>query len=603
MALLSCCTLFAYSGLELGPKYHLTEPAAGALGGQSLFWIRGNAATPMPSFAYHTLIGGGRHAVSDDLVRWRSLPSSTVASPTGGVGVVGDHVAARGATLASVFSNDGLSLWLSEDEALTEWSQYGSSAVLSRNLIPSTLKPGFLGSSAVWSATTNATTRFYALVASSVCPDGTLAWCGAATPNATQATLLFASEDLVTWKFVSQFFTAAAPSASGAHLSSVDTFALENGVQVLMTRATDGTLEWSLGSLSPSTMTFAPVADVSTSADKGSVVFGAASLRDPFGRRVQLAWANISDALYVQTLPRTIAPRATGLAFAPLRSAVWTLHSGAARVPLARQNLAPGATVDLSADLAFAPLQLHLAFELALPRCASGAFERAPSVTIEVLGGLAAGGATIVVAQAPVAPAPAPATCTSLPIASGSDTSGVGVVAPIAMNATLFGIEGARLCQSYCCANPQCEFFTFTDPQPGTGGKQHVCYLKGGKGGVVPGGPGCTGGSDPSAGHCWSGARAGVPRPPMVLTVNGVESALADNTPPPLTNTTASTTWTALLDVFVDGAIVEVFANDGAVAQTLSTAGAIAATYSIGASSSTTKALAHASLSAWKMAV
>ena len=89
----------------------------------------------------------------------------------------------------------------------------------------------------------------------------------------------------------------------------------------------------------------------------------------------------------------------------------------------------------------------------------------------------------------------------------------------------------------------------------------------------------------------------------MVLTVNGVESALADNTPPPLTNTTASTTWTALLDVFVDGAIVEVFANDGAVAQTLSTAGAIAATYSIGASSSTTKALAHASLSAWKMAV
>eukprot|EP00658_Telonema_sp_P-2_P048149 TRINITY_DN36635_c0_g1_i2.p1 TRINITY_DN36635_c0_g1~~TRINITY_DN36635_c0_g1_i2.p1 ORF type:complete len:227 (+),score=42.38 TRINITY_DN36635_c0_g1_i2:152-832(+) len=168
-----------------------------------------------------------------------------------------------------------------------------------------------------------------------------------------------------------------------------------------------------------------------------------------------------------------------------------------------------------------------------------------------VLGGSANKGATV-----GLYPQPSQAfngTCRNQTIVNNSDSSGPYVGnSPIIMAPGTFGMAGAEVCRELCCAEQDCQRFTYTDPQPG--GSEHYCWLKGGAGQLLPGGCG-------KDGHCWSGELVHVepasPAAPIRMEVNmanpyNLSGVVIDQN-----------VVSVLLDIFVDGAVIEVFANDG----------------------------------------
>lgn len=169
----------------------------------------------------------------------------------------------------------------------------------------------------------------------------------------------------------------------------------------------------------------------------------------------------------------------------------------------------------------------------------------------------------------PPAPPP-PATCASHPIENNTDTSGNGIpgYSPHVMNASIFGLEGAAQCRQLCCNTTGCVRWTFSDPQPGS--TDHDCWLKDGSGSMVFPATAC----GPLVGaHCWAGELQSPPPPPPFLAVPRPLSVSVNGDPG--VNITDSSRGqagggraTAVVDVFVDGGLLEVFANDGEVSAT-----------------------------------
>lgn len=164
----------------------------------------------------------------------------------------------------------------------------------------------------------------------------------------------------------------------------------------------------------------------------------------------------------------------------------------------------------------------------------------------------------------PPPPAPPPP-CDTGTIVNNSDTTG-DIIKTISMNESVSGKVGAMACQALCCGTAGCAQWTYTDPQPGS--SAHDCWLKSAGGALVPDGSCKAGG-----GHCWSGELAKKAPPsftrvptPLALSVNGgPKMNITDYADAGLGN---NGTVTALVDLFVDGSVLEVFANDGQSAVT-----------------------------------
>ena len=169
----------------------------------------------------------------------------------------------------------------------------------------------------------------------------------------------------------------------------------------------------------------------------------------------------------------------------------------------------------------------------------------------------------------PPAPPP-PATCASHAIENNTDTSGNGIpgFSPHVMNVSTFGLDGAALCRQLCCDTAGCARWTFTDPQPGSA--DHDCWLKDGSGSMVFPATAC----GPLVGaHCWAGELQSPPPPPPFLAVGrplrvSVNGDQGVNITDSSRGQAGGGRATAVVDVFVDGGVLEVFANDGEVSAT-----------------------------------
>ena len=531
----------------------------------------------------------------------------------------------------------GLSVWTSKDENLTSWAalESGSCAgtsgpttgMICPALVPESLNAGYIGDSFAWTEDSLQQRTVYVLTGSNVCPNASAPWCGYGAAGATPQALLFSSTNLVNWTFVSQFWAGAAPGRLPKNrVDTPVTYALKDGRQAFVWLANQTTY-WMVGTLNRTTMRFSAAIE---GREDGGAFFCSQSLSDPLGRRVQFGWlklegGGIEGYSGAQSLPRevivdpTAAKGTGGLWFRP-HAAIWTLHSGAAFSALVDAGVT-STPLSLTAALVGAlarPVQMHLRFIVTIdvaPGATGGA------LLIDLLGGTALGGATLTLERSS-APTPMPRNCTAGAIVDGADTRGAGLsVVPFA--STDVGMAGALKCRALCCANPQCGGFTFSDPQPGTAGKVHDCWLKGGDAAVVPGAT-CNGTKGTTAGHCYSGVVPATPPRAKVLALrvvgNGVDISvpLAARVTEVLAGVTArgasagadaALTAAALLDVFIDGAIVEVFANDGEGVVSLSLTGATVAEYAVVATSAgaaggavaVATAAPRVSLTAWGM--
>lgn len=163
----------------------------------------------------------------------------------------------------------------------------------------------------------------------------------------------------------------------------------------------------------------------------------------------------------------------------------------------------------------------------------------------------------------PLPPTPPPPACTATTIYNNSDSTGNYVgKSPYPMN-TSTGQSGAAECRSLCCATAGCAAWTFTDPQPGS--TSHLCWLKDGSATVFP--------SSCGDGHCWSGGTV-PPTPSRPLSPVRHALSVGVNSLAPILVTDADEglaldSAAAIVDVFVDGMVAEVFANDGEASVTV----------------------------------
>jgi hypothetical protein len=568
------------------------------------------------------------HATSPDMVRWTRMARTGIKGSSGGgvatpAGFVGaDGAPWRAVTLASVPAYPprrpavGLSVWHSEDAHLANWTVYdpgpggggcagttsGSSGVVCPALVPDQVRAGYIGDNYVWKEEApplSGNWTYYALSGTNKCPV-VEPWCGYAFEDATPQALLFSSPDLAAWRFESVFWDgedAAAISGGKNRMDTPDTFAVPGtdpelqAVVWLASGADGGNTVWMTGPLARSgsggsNMSFSNVT-AHGDVDSGSLVCSQ-SFTDPLQRRVLFGWVALAvegqPYSGAQTMPRQVvdlnrrganpnfAPGALG--FEPLEE-VWELH-GAAATPPPFNATASDAPTSLDAALAAAkvpPLHHHLQVDLSLLAPPAGV--DGVEAVVHVLGGQQKGGVSIAVAATAVvpprtpAPTPKPVPCTAGEIYNGTDNKGTDI-SSVSMNVSVFGMEGARQCQQLCCqmtAPTRCMAWTYSDPQPGSGGKKHDCFLKSSSSLVK---------SACGDGHCWSGQVAApppAPTPPpspppaLLLRVNG-GAALGLHS-----NGAAFDVSSRLgvrLDIFVDGGVVEVFANGGEHAVTAS---------------------------------
>ena len=216
----------------------------------------------------HTGSHAWGHGRSPDLVRWKRMNNSGVCGSTsGGVTIVpGElqkHTGWRGAILVSAPSMSatgnmsvGLHLYTSSDEHLEHWTRYqptvpspnGDDCVICPHLVPDWTHAGNIGDTYVFAeppwdkrVPSGQKRTFYVLSGSNICgPDDNKGhWCGYA--KGTPQSLLFSSEDLVSWEFRNVFWRGPFTGPSGHTLSSrhgslytPDTFTLPDGRQVLI---------------------------------------------------------------------------------------------------------------------------------------------------------------------------------------------------------------------------------------------------------------------------------------------------------------------------------------------------------------------------------
>ena len=560
------------------------------------------------------------HATSPDMVSWtrrnrtgiKGSSGGGVATPAGFVGA--DGAPWRAAALASVpvypprVPAVGLSVWHSQDDHLASWTVYeggscpgttsNTSGVICPEMVPHAVRAGYIGDNYVWKEETppNAGNwTYFAVVGTNKCPPA-VPWCGYAYADATPQALLFRSPDMSHWTFESVFWDGegdAHITGGKTHMDTPDTFAVPKspGLQAVTWLAAGQTV-WMTGTRSTNGSTFVPTAHGML--DSGGALVCTQSFTDALQRRVMFGWVKLAvpgqPYTGAQTMPRKIvdlgststgAPARPGFAqgslgFVPLEN-VWMLHGAYTALP-PRNATAGDTPMVLDAVLATAgisPLHAHLRVDLSLlppPVGTTGV-----AATVHVLGGHAKGGVTVAATASPPspppptpAPTPKPPACTAGQVYNSTDNGGSDMKM-IAMNASVFGMEGARQCQALCCSTAGCMGWTYTDPQPGTGGLKHDCFLKS---------TSALKKSSCGDGHCWSGELAATPPPapppppppsPLLLRVNGgaplalhAFDAAADD----------SSRLGVRLDVFVDGAVVEIFANEGEHAITSSADGA-----------------------------
>ena len=374
----------------------------------------------------------------------------------------------------------------------------GQTGAICPGMVPAAVLAGYIGDNYAWQETApDGTPAFFVLTGSNKCP-AAKPWCGYGFDRATPQALLFRSTDLITWKFQSVFWSGA--PRPGNRVDTPDTFVLDDGSQAFLW-LTGGRTVWMRGSFDRSTYTFAET-------DHGIVDVGSficqQSVTDSLGRRVQFGWIGVSGPGWsgAQSLPRTISvsTKAQRVVF-NAHPALWTLHG--VRSDVSPATLATGQSDDLTAVVGGlgGGTKYHLRIEITLP-----AAPPAVSVTLNVLGGHGHGGSSVTVTTIP----DSRPTCPAGPIVNSSDSTADYYVgsSPYTLDPDVSGMAGAVQCQRLCCSTPRCSRFTYTDPQPG--GNGHLCWLKGGPGGLVPNAPACAGGS---AGHCWSGL-VGKPPPP-----------------------------------------------------------------------------------------
>ena len=385
------------SSLPGRPLYHFTRESGEMNDPNGLLWKR----LPDGEIEYHMFHQHGDaschgfdhtgshawgHARSPDLVRWTRMKNSGVCGSTsGGItlvpGELQRHTGWRGAILVSAPSMQaignmsvGLHLYTSSDEHLENWTRYepsvpspnGDNCVICPSLVPDETNAGNIGDTYVFadppwwkplSAASGEQNRtFYVLSGSNICSpeENGGHWCGfgAGTPQS----LLFASEDLINWRFKNVFWrgpfigTNGKPLKAHGSLYTPDTFQLPDGRQVLI-YLMQGTL-WQIGTFDAENGTFTaepapPPANIKSlgAPSRESETAGATagreqglgscgqSLTDAKGRRVQFGWQHISLGVTsgAQSLPRVITATSGssgrgGLLFSPLPELA-TLHN------------------------------------------------------------------------------------------------------------------------------------------------------------------------------------------------------------------------------------------------------------------------------------
>lgn len=454
------------------------------------------------------------HARSPDLVHWTRMKNSGVCGSTsGGVtlvpGELQRHTGWRGAILVSAPSmkaignmSVGLHLYTSSDEHLENWTRYepsvpsanGDNCVICPSLVPDDTHAGNIGDTYVFADPPwwqpldpggKESRTFYVLSGSNICSpeENGGHWCGfgAGTPQS----LLFASQDLVNWRFKNVFWRGpflgidGKPLKGRGSLYTPDTFELPDGRQVLI-YLMQGTL-WQIGTFDAENGTFTAEtsrgAGVATGANprvtpdrvSGTAVAGATSgheqglgscgqsLTDAKGRRVQFGWQHISLGVTsgAQSLPRVItaAPAGSvggGLLFSPLPE-LGNLHNDSSHfaktITVApSDDLGPGrryTMLDPDVIDQQTGLHHHLKLNVTLSAEASGNFSLCvqcddghPGVAISVLVDASAGASAVAVSLGGMTQPFALLATGAGPVGDGVDDRGLG--ATVTVSADVF---------------------------------------------------------------------------------------------------------------------------------------------------------------------
>ena len=362
---------------------------------------------------------------------------------------------------------------------------------------------------------------------------------------------------------------------------------------------------WQVGALDKNTSTFTPKQvkgrPLMGCADRGSMFCQQSLTAADDGSRVSFGWIRLSipgaDWDGAQTLGRVVTADEFGLVYTPL-PALATLHSDFQFLRNQPVVAAAGAPEPVGvAALSSWRGRLHAKLDLQLVDATAGpdrmdageATAAAANTSSRVSLSLLGGDVTITMEYAVVLPPPPPPSppkpCSAEPIVNNTDVTG--------MNLGRFtrsspAPDGAAWCQKQCCAKAGCLGWVYSDPQPSREGPPaYDCWLKGGAVALKSGAHCITGG-----GHCWGGLVAGKPAGPprgqgkytvtaaardkangQALTVRQLTQAtrpFVASLPPARCYRGACTGPGAptagyvrlpLLEVFVDGAIVEIYFN------------------------------------------
>jgi sucrose-6-phosphate hydrolase SacC (GH32 family) len=540
---------------------------------------------------YHANEGrGGRvwgHAISTDgMVTWQRQPLSGVwGSSGGGVALPTGHRVGNETWHAAVMSSAvsaqpcGHTVWYSTDPHLgaSSFRPYGNgtcegattsnrSGVICSKMVPETARSGFIGDNYLWREVDNSgSSTYYALVGGNKCPEGSPPWCGDMLPAATPQALLFRSDSLTQWEFVSVLWDGegkVTASKIGNRFDTPDFFRLRDGRYALLYLVNGRTI-WMIGRLDRSSFQY--VVERQGVVDMGDGSFHCSqSFWDPSQRRILFGWIRLvvpgQNWSGAQTIPRQIELSSDGerLIFRPLVG-LDSLHAHSTVVP--QTNLLPGERLVLT-EMFQTALQLHVRIEVSLPVAADDGSSL--TFTIDVLGGQDLNGTSIFLSTVPTSTSGiANSNCLASGIVSNRSTTGTPISdVPITLPDTPAGMSAATACQALCCQTDGCASWTAM-----TSNASSVCWLRyaGEKTNDFTGCPN-------KAADCWSGVWTGEDLPLNLrleskhhTSHDGTESMQLIHSERRLRSTSLSTDriLSAVLDVFIDGAVLEVYANGG----------------------------------------
>lgn len=529
----------------------------------------------------------------------------------------------RAAMMSSAVSSQpcGHTVWYSTDPRLGSSSfkafDRGScegattsnhSGVICSEMVPATARSGFIGDNYLWRETNSAGGwTYYALVGGNKCPAGSPAWCGDLLPAATPQALLFRSDNLTVWEYVSVFWDEDGKVTAGNIGNRFDTpdfFKLRDGRFAVIYLVNGRTL-WMIGQFDRNLFQF--VADRQGVVDMGDGSFHCSqSFWDPSQRRILLGWIRLvvpgQNWTGAQTIPRQIELSADGqrLLFRPMPG-LDALHN-AHKTVVPQTELLPGEMLMLT-EMFQTPLRVHLQIEISLPIATDGGSDL--TFAIDVLGGQELNGSSVYLstvsrANEPAGIKDANSTCLASAIASNMSTTGTSISdVPIKLPEALTSMGVATACQALCCQTDGCAGWTAMASSASNG-----CWLKYAGAKLSPG---CPNGTD-----CWSGVWSGEDLPLSLRLESkhrsvhdGKESMQLIHSERRLRSRTDGIA-AAVLDVFIDGAVLEIFANGGERA--LSATSAYATQSSLGlrvlgssADAKTVACTANFTVQAWEM--